>query len=332
MDKYTVISKISIGSEGTVYKVIKNNKYYAMKISHILKIDIPKSLESIHWREIDFANNLNKKHPDHFMKLYDYDIINNCNKKYFTMDVENINPIEVRNSYINLLNSGYCSRKIYNYVQYDLNNHIEKLNLNQIYSGIIQVAFIIFLIRQSGYYHNDLGPNNIGINKTNKKYLNILGHKIPTFGYIFIALDYGKVFHDKFILRKKEKNLAILNHFRTIFNTYSIKFLLLHDFDTRYKLSSYTDCYDSDIIYKNFNNHDIKKIIEMYTKDESMQLTLCELLFPHIFQKISLKILPKNYNNNKTIVPKEDIIFILTHIENVELVINYLALKVFNDI
>ena len=62
--------------------------------------------------------------------------------------------------------------------------------------------YIVYLINKNGYFHNDFHPGNIGFVKTNKKTINILGHKIPTHGYLIKAIDFGLVLHDKFPMSK----------------------------------------------------------------------------------------------------------------------------------
>lgn len=50
---------------------------------------------------------------------------------------------------------------------------LDKLKLNELYSILIQLSYIIYIMNKHGYTHNDLHMNNIGIKKTNKKYSNI---------------------------------------------------------------------------------------------------------------------------------------------------------------
>jgi hypothetical protein len=53
---------------------------------------------------------------------------------------------------------------------------------------------------------------NIGYVTTTKKSLTILGHVVPTHGYLIQAIDYGKALHAKYELTDKEQhNLATKN-------------------------------------------------------------------------------------------------------------------------
>jgi hypothetical protein len=62
--------------------------------------------------------------------------------------------------------------------------------------------------------------------KTRKKYINIFGYKIPTYNYIIVALDYGKMLSDKFIYTNTEKKE--INEMKKYSNigVFSIEFIL----------------------------------------------------------------------------------------------------------
>jgi hypothetical protein len=249
--KNMITNKISSGSEGTIYKISYNDKIYAMKISNINKNDIENSLASPHWREIFFARYMDHKYPNQFMKLYASKIIQ-CRKNYTIIDINNIYPRSLRKMYHDRITSGYCSIKIYNFIDYTLTDIIGQLDLMQIYSGIVQLAYIIYLIRKEKFIHNDFGPNNVGIKKTSKTYINIHNYRIPTYGYVYVALDYGKILHHNFILSKNEKKE--LDADRT--DTYSIQFILDHnsylESDIRNKIDIPQD--DVNYILNNIDN------------------------------------------------------------------------------
>jgi hypothetical protein len=60
-------------------------------------------------------------------------------------------------------------------------------------------------MQSKGFLHSDLGFDNIGVVKTNKKYIKIFGKNVPTFGYLLKAIDFGSVLHKSFIMNKKDK-------------------------------------------------------------------------------------------------------------------------------
>jgi serine/threonine protein kinase len=148
IDDYKIIKELGSGVFGTTYLVKKDNKEYALKIEKILEKDIKEDLSSPVWREIDFAKNLGNLYPDQFMKLYDYDIIDNCthNQKY--PDYVKYFIKELQDSLSEKTQSIYCSRKVYSLIDTTLEYLIKKKlkDQNQIYSIIIQICYIVYLM------------------------------------------------------------------------------------------------------------------------------------------------------------------------------------------
>lgn len=220
------MKKIGCGSEGSVYKFTHKNKIYALKISH--QENKNKTFSSSYWREIFFANKMHKKYPKYFMKLHHYNISKNDGTNYTMIDINDISPIKFRNYYKNLINNGYISKFVYDYVEYTLDKLLRKkktFKKNNILSVIIQISYVAYLLRKNNFINIDMGPKNIGLNKTKQKYLEIFGKKIPTFGYQVILIDYGKILHKKYILTQDELNMIKLNE-TMIFDTYSIKYIM----------------------------------------------------------------------------------------------------------
>ena len=94
----------------------------------------------------------------------------------------------------------------------NFSNISKTLTKEQYYSFIGQMAYIFLLLKKSGYTHNDLHGENIGITYVNKgKKLDILNYKFPTFGIQFKALDFGMVLHDKYKMNKQESNMNETN-------------------------------------------------------------------------------------------------------------------------
>jgi hypothetical protein len=85
----------------------------------------------------------------------------------------------------------------------------------------LQIAKIMLLLYKGGYSHNDLHPGNIMINKTTIKYFSLNGKKIPTYGYLLSAIDYGEVLHKKFGIKYKGySNSFLTNRKRWLFSEY----------------------------------------------------------------------------------------------------------------
>ena len=204
MENYSEIKKLGNGVFGITYKIKANNKFYALKRQKILKSDINKSSKSKIWREIKFANKMNK-YPNHFMKLYKYEIIENCThiqpkSKIFKPDTK---FQKILNSYSE---SDYCIELIYDLKDGTLEQIINKLDQPQIYSLIIQLTYAIYLMRSKGYFHTDIHTRNVAYVKCkSESHIKIFEMQVPTYGYIWSLIDYGEILSEKFELKKSEK-------------------------------------------------------------------------------------------------------------------------------
>ncbi len=269
---------------GTVYKISMNNNYYAMKVEHVLESDKVKSLKSPQWREIDFAEKINKLYPDQFIKLYKYEFVDNCDhEQKYTIDLNEI-PKFWREHIKKLAKSKVCIQKVYELIDGSLKDIIDDLDINQRYSMIIQVASIIKILEKHKYLHGDFHIGNIGYVETDKKYITIFNKKIPTFGYIYKAIDYGSVIHPKYKLTKSEKK-DYKDRFGTEFMS-SVQTVMVNKekfydyaYDNKIKLD-----YDKDL--KKIMKSDMIDILKEYTKDKNFIFTLFEIIYPEQFQKI----------------------------------------------
>ncbi len=316
LDSYKIIKELGHGGYGTVYKVVKNNEYYAMKIEHVYKDNIKKSLKSPIWKEINFANYFGKKYPDQFMKLIDYDFITNCKyKQKPPAHIEILKSGTLKNKYIKLYKSPYCSRKVYTLVDTTLKDIKLKLNLKQLYSMLIQLAYIIYLIHSHHYVHKDFADHNIGVIKTNKKYVTIFGHKVPLYGYQYQAIDYGTVDSFKNILNVKQKDFFD----RKKIKEQMIYTKVLHNEDYwTFVENNFIVLLDKNEYYAKLLSHPNMNQIKNISSDPNILIHLFELEYPELSQKIrygdqDIKFIPP-----KLLIPKNDIRF---------LIINYKDLK-----
>jgi len=86
-----------------------------------------------------------------------------------------------------------------------LSDNINEININLILSCIFQISFALtYLQKHFQFTHNDLHINNIMYIKTKKEFLyykfNNTYYKIPTYGYLFKIIDFGRAiftFHNK---------------------------------------------------------------------------------------------------------------------------------------
>lgn len=232
LDKIIKGKYINKGMMGTIYLAIDpaTGSKYAYKIEKMLPRDVPHNLKSPYWREIDFAINLANKYPDQFMNLYDWKIDNNCEHKQdfsgFDFKLEDL-PKSQQNYYNRVNASPYCSIKLWSLIDgilEDLIKHKLTISRQVFYDLFIQILYIVHLINSAGYFHNDFHMGNIGYVKTKQPSISILGHDIPTHGYIIKAIDFGLVLHDKYPMtagyRHKYEND---NDLLTVFNRFSLE-------------------------------------------------------------------------------------------------------------
>lgn len=151
MDNYKIISDLGYGMMGSVYLVSDENHHkYAMKIEHILKKDIIESMSSGVWHEIEFANYMNDKYPDYFVKLHDYWIDFKCTHiqdwSKIGMNIKSL-PLEQQKFYNKLFASPYCSVKIWSLVDLTLKDLINKnISLQTYYDLFLQTLYVLWLV------------------------------------------------------------------------------------------------------------------------------------------------------------------------------------------
>jgi len=113
-----------------------------------------------------------------------------------------------KNDYIILLKNLPCQfffiEKLQGTLE-DILTNIEDLNIEVILSCIFQISFaLMYLQKHYSFTHNDLHINNVMFTSTTKTFIyykyNNIYFKVPTFGYIFKIIDFGRSvfkFHNK---------------------------------------------------------------------------------------------------------------------------------------
>ena len=180
------------GMGGSVWSAVGPKKEkYALKIE---KTIYKKASPEVKF-SLEFAN----AYPEQFQFLYGYDVIkcdipiNNKQKRNFKSL-----PPHVKKRIEKKLKSNYCERKLYTRVNGDAFTIIKRIRSKKTlaYSYALQVLNIIYILKINGYSHNDLHLHNIGYIRTTKTHITshtVPAYEIPTFGYHFIALDFGNV-------------------------------------------------------------------------------------------------------------------------------------------
>lgn len=334
LNNYKIIKELAHGMIGTVYliehndntnKTTKKNKNkYALKIENIEKKDLKSNIKSEIWREIFFYKNLGNKYPEQFISLIEYDFIGDCehNQKY-SFDIKLFDK-KTQNQLIKKASSEYCIRKVFNLMDGCLIELVGELELNQVYSMIIQIAYAIKVLHSNNYIHGDLHSRNIAWIKTDNKFINLGGLKIKTFGYQFKLIDFGFVLSKLDISNKREEK-----NYNELFDTELGNLL-------KYSLvdSKFWDWFDKNNIKYNFNLYnELKKtnefeIIKKFTLNKNDQIFLYDILFQDQYQKILCGSHYKKTITRKLYIPIEDILIIVKICQNPNLIIKYFYDKI----
>jgi len=325
IDNYKIIKKIGGGMEGTVYLVSKGNKKYALKIEHILESNIKQNKYSPLWREIYFMHQIASKYPDQFTQLIEYDIIANCkHKQKYSLDTK-IFSIKTQKMINDIAESKYCVRKVYTLIDSTLTHVLTKktITTQQAYSMVVQLVDILDKMHSRGWVHGDFHTGNIGVLNTKKSHINIANYHIPTFGYIYKAIDYGLVKNKKY-LGKNEKKYFDDNMKYEISN---IKYQLVNSgvwtYVRKHKLKVPGFKEHRAICIKNPGFDIVTKL----TNDKFSQMFLFEILYTEQFQRALLGTHFTAVFPIKLLVPIADIMYFVSVEDSPAKIIEYFANK-----
>jgi serine/threonine protein kinase len=319
IDDVDILTELGHGVYGTVYLVEYKNKKYALKIEKVLESDIPDKNSKI-FKQIEFSQKISNKYPNQFINLYAHDINYNCN-----LVQQLVSGQQLSSDYIKKRNkSTICTRYLFSLIDGSVDTIIDSLNCKQIYSLLCQTMFAIHLLEKHGYVHGDIHMGNIGYIKTKKVYINILGFRIPTFGYLYKLIDYGS------IMNKNDKNdkkqMQQFNYYfkREMFLLASEILIDYGDFwrhvaKYNIKINRFKD-------FKVFMKSKENKILKEYIKDNDIRFSVYTVLFPEKFQKQMFNI--------KTIIrptihcDQFDYLYIAMNGNNIKKIIKYVLTKI----
>jgi len=193
--KIKVIKKLGTGMYASVYLIEYDGKQYALKKQKILEGNRNRSSRSITWREMFFYEYVNKMSPDtqkFFCKLFGFKIEDNCT--HTQIRPKNIQKNANLKTKMNEINaSNICANFIIEYkgdmTLYDFMG--TTLSPKQIYSILLQLCKIIFVMSEAMYSHNNVHLGNFMVLPTKDKTFEFMGSQIPHNGLQISAIDYG---------------------------------------------------------------------------------------------------------------------------------------------
>jgi len=193
--KIKVIKTLGTGMYATTYLVKLDGKQYALKKQKILEGNRNRSSRSITWREMFFYDYVTKMPPEtqkFFCKLYGFNIEDNC--KHTQIRPKNIQKNANLKAKMDEINaSNICANFLIEYkgdtTLYDFMG--TKLVPKQIYSILLQLCKIIFVMSDALYAHNNVHLGNFMVLPTKDKTFEFQGAQIPHNGLQISAIDYG---------------------------------------------------------------------------------------------------------------------------------------------
>lgn len=342
---YKIIKELAYGVNGTVYliKDTKTKRKYVMKIQHITKEDVKESKSSKVWHEIDFAKYA-RKYPNQFIQLVYYKFIDNCKHKQKVPDNFKFFDPKLKKIHNELQKSPYCVIFIYNLLDGTLSHLMKSLpdkinnkTLKILYSLMIQITYICYLLKKGGYVHTDLHFGNIMYNKVPKNSkISIFGYKIPTYGYLLSAIDYGEIIHKKYKLTSHQKGM--LQQVGTDLHYVLANFLYEPILDVVFKNKKFRFP-PWPVLIKNIKKEPeycyIKKHLSKDKKKKALNQNITNYLFLVLNMRRSYQLVGFDQYADidqyikKQPIPRQDWIYIYSHIEQPKKIVGYLYKKMY---
>lgn len=169
MPRYKLIERLGEGAEAVVDLVRDDDgNEFALRRERLDK-DGTKNNNL----ELKFQEDVVKKHPGRFMPLLRYK--------------------ELKASDCDKGDGNLCVAKLYPVIR-GTANQVEFNDPCTFYSFCAQVVYCLVLMERAGYTHGDFHPGNIGTRSVPyQSTVRILNKDVPTYGTLFIPIDYGSL-------------------------------------------------------------------------------------------------------------------------------------------
>jgi hypothetical protein len=227
-DSYKIIESIGYGTSATAFKIQIGSKFYVIRRQKIYKKEIEyynKTFEILNdkntkinhelsnedlFRSIYFNKFINTINKNHFAIIYKYEIgISNFKQKLTESCKNNFQQFK---KYNETFDSKYSFDIIMDLKDGLIRDLIPKLNKKELYSMIIQIIYALNLMHINGYYHLDVNNGNTCYTKTKIKTLDILGYRVPTFGYLYSLIDYSDIRNVQFQLKNDNELKSLIEN------------------------------------------------------------------------------------------------------------------------
>ena len=298
------MEKINHGAQGSVFKLVKGSKVYAVKT---LKISEEKAIElkdklkkkltienttNALLKEIFFAKFIKKINKNHFLYFHKYKI-RKC-PDYKPEFIKSIHDTkEGKIMYENELSKKYCLDLVYDLKDGTFSEIYNNLNKNEFISMIIQILYATYIMHSNYFYHTDIRTTNICYCKTKLTHIKILKYNIPTFGYIWSLIDYGSIWSTNFLYKNMleeylnarrnfsyEDNIVMLIHVflyngdylknPDLFDIVRIFYKIINKIEYNKKLSEENINFYNKNANKNFELDDTKYFIKNITNERKL--------------------------------------------------------------
>lgn len=174
--------KLGVGVNGTVYLVNYGDTPSIMKIE---KYDNDVTTKSTYIREVIFAKDVCNKHPDNFMQLKYYGVMENCDH---TQPIPKWVDNNTKKKIINKNKLHRCSVLIYSPVMYYTWKDRPRMSKKQYYTAVKQLVKSVDIMHTNGYSHADIHSKNVMYDGSWK------------------IIDYGSVKHKLFLANSSDKS------------------------------------------------------------------------------------------------------------------------------